>query len=766
MRRYGSLRRFAFAGRVLAVVTVLGVPVVALAGPAHADPRPLSLRWSGTGWLGVEQVGNTALSCPAGSAADGEPCAAAQAGGPAANDNYPMSYVDADADPATFDSSSATLVAPPGAAIAFAGLYWGGDAGVAGQAGVAGCQSAASAGRITPPPGVARAGQVLVKVGDRGYTGVGASTVDRLDSAAGGATFQSFADVTPLFLRYSQLAGATAVPVTVADVAVAQGPNCGGGWSLLLAYAYPAADPGYAPAYRTVQLFDGLAAVGPGIPVSATAEGFRAATDGAPTGGQVGVVAYGGDRTSGGNPVSLNGVPAGAAVGDSTVAGSGYGAPLGPLGPTTPAYGNSLGYDSQVIDAPDGAPAAGVTSASTSIGGSAPLVVGALVLTSRADQLVTAALSASRPDGSPARYADVATGQRIHLTLRLHAALPATGLTVTAPLPTGLVPVTASLTLGGAPIDPGALTGAGVTLQLATLDPGADAIVGYDAMVAAGAPSGPLVARATVRYQVSGAALVSYADPVTVLANRVDLALRAVATGTAVSAGQPDQLTLTVTNQGKVPATGVSVAAPLPPGLALAAATAAQGSYDPTTGWSVGPLAPGAATTLTLTLAPGTAPGASPAPGASGVTPSLGAGSPSPPGARSRGPGDGGAPATWPVRFAAEISGADQPDVDSVPGDGLAGEDDAAAVALTVTAPPAASATPGAAPPTGVVAAAGRHRGMSVNSVVTLLAAALGVTLIALGAMVFGSARRAGRPAPRPLRPRPGERPRAGSRPR
>jgi hypothetical protein len=100
------------------------------------------------------------------------------------------------------------------------------------------------------------------------------------------------------------------------------------------------------------------------------------------------------------------------------------------------------------------------------------------------------------------------------------------------------------------------------------------------------------------------------------------------------------------------------------------------------------------------------------------------------------------APAPLTVRLTnvAEISGADQPDVDSVPGDGLAGEDDQAAVTLTVTEP---TAEPSVAPsPDGVLAGSAGRPHLDTNTVITLLGAALGAALLMIGVMVLVSARR------------------------
>jgi large repetitive protein len=744
--------RYRTPRRVLAGACALaaGIALLLLSpSPAHADPRPLGLRFAGTGWLGVEQAGNALLSCPANSSASGEPCAAAQAGGVVGNDDYRMSYVDSDADPTTFDSSSAQLIAPPGAGIAFAGLYWGGDSGSANAAGTTGCQSSSSAGQVAAPPAPGHAGQVLVKVGSDGYVGVVASTLDRLDNPLGGGTYQGFADITALLSGFAGAPVAKPIPLTVANAQLAQGRNCAGGWSVVLVYRYPATDPNYAPAWRSVQIFDGLAVAGPGVPVSATADGFRVATDGAPVASQVGVVLYGADRSGSGGQLSVNGTAADDTIGDATVAGSGYGAPLSPLGATAPVYQNNLGYESRALDV---ALTPGVTSASASVTvPTGSVTVGALLLVTRVDPLLAANLSVSREDGSPLDHKDVVAGQRLRFTLQLASLAPATRLAITAPPPSGLAPVSGSLTLNGAPIDPAALTGEGVNLQLGALDPGATTLLTWDATVARDAPAGvPLVSRATVIYDVAGVSLRGYSDQATVLANRVDLALRQVPSGTTVGPDQPTKLTLTITNQGKVPATGVTATTGIPMGLTDVTADTAQGSYDATTGiWTVGGLAPGAAATLSLSVIPGSPPATAPPGAAASASPTPSAGTPAP--ASSQ-------PSTWTAQVTSEITAVDQPDVDSVPGDGLAGEDDFASQTFTVTAP---TASPTAAPsPTGVLAGTAKRPRWSTDSLVTLLAAALGAVMIALGALVYGTARRAGRPPARLPAPRPVQRPR------
>jgi uncharacterized repeat protein (TIGR01451 family) len=224
-------------------------------------------------------------------------------------------------------------------------------------------------------------------------------------------------------------------------------------------------------------------------------------------------------------------------------------------------------------------------------------------------------------------------------------------------------------------------------------------VIGYDVTPVNAAAAGvPLVSRATVRFSSAGVAMVVYSSPATVIANRIDLALSQTASADQVSPGRPVLLTITVSNAGKVAATGVSVQDRLPDGLSVVSAHPTQGSFDGGNGtWSIG--------------------GLSPAPTASA-----------------------GTQVTFPVVNTAEISAADQPDLDSVAGDGLAGEDDQAGVNLAVTA--VVGATVVATSPSGVQAAVTDRPWLKVGDVVTVVIALVGAALLVIGAMVFVSARR------------------------
>src|SRR5262249_8113663 len=82
---------------------------------------------------------------------------------------------------------------------------------------------------------------------------------------------------------------------------------------------------------------------------------------------------------------------------------------------------------------------------------------------------------------------------------------------------------------------------------------------------------------------------------------RADLQLAKAVSNPRPNVGDTITFTVTLTNAGPDPATGVTVTDVLPAGLLLVAATPGQGTYDPVTGaWPVGPVTPGTPQTLQL----------------------------------------------------------------------------------------------------------------------------------------------------------------------
>jgi uncharacterized repeat protein (TIGR01451 family) len=92
-------------------------------------------------------------------------------------------------------------------------------------------------------------------------------------------------------------------------------------------------------------------------------------------------------------------------------------------------------------------------------------------------------------------------------------------------------------------------------------------------------------------------------DPTTVT-SLADIALTKTASSGTVTVGSNLTFTITAHNAGPSNATGVLVTDPLPAGLTLVSATPTTGTYVSGTGvWTIGPLASGASTTLTVVVA-------------------------------------------------------------------------------------------------------------------------------------------------------------------
>ena len=128
------------------------------------------------------------------------------------NNNKTITWIDADTDPATFNSSSADLALPAGARVLFAGLYYGGKL------------TAGNGGSPAPNPG-ARNTVRLKAPGDTAYRTVTASQIDESSTQ-----YQGFANVTAI------VDGAGPGTYWTANVQLGTGNNtvgssAGGPWS-------------------------------------------------------------------------------------------------------------------------------------------------------------------------------------------------------------------------------------------------------------------------------------------------------------------------------------------------------------------------------------------------------------------------------------------------------------------------------------------------------------------------------------------------------
>ncbi len=129
---------------------------------------------------------------------------------------------------------------------------------------------------------------------------------------------------------------------------------------------------------------------------------------------------------------------------------------------------------------------------------------------------------------------------------------------------------------------------------------------------------------------------------VTLTPQLIDLALMKVIDDLTPNVGDSIAYTLSLSNDGPSNATGVAVTDRLPDGLTFKNFVASQGSYNSTSGiWSVGSVATGAIPTLTINATVGN---------------------------------------TGGVTNTAEVTAADQIDIDSTPGNSMPGEDDQASV--------------------------------------------------------------------------------------
>ncbi|RPE80041.1 DUF11 domain-containing protein [Vulcaniibacterium tengchongense] len=374
----------------------------------------------------IALIGNTSLTCPPGNAS----CATAQNGSLTnpndnRNNNFTMVAVDVDSDPATRNSSRATLNLPAGSTVLFAGLYWAGKNGPANARGSVRFQTPASGG----------------------YTTVAANATDVI-----GTDYQSFANVTALVS-----AGGSGV-YTVADVALSTGAtDLWAGWTLVVAYQDPNGT------LRNLSVFDGFQlanADNPAIDVGIS--GFYTPPTG-PVNSDVGLVTYDGDRgqnDAGGASALMFGADTGslnavsnavnpvADMYNSTISVNGAHVTAG----RTPDYNNTLGIDIDVFR-PSPALPNGATSAVARIRGSGTDVNYPGIMTIATDvfepEVVTNfSKSATDANGAPYRPGDEVT---YTVSVANTGNDDAEIVVVTDPLPAGVTYVPGSIVVAHGP---------------------------------------------------------------------------------------------------------------------------------------------------------------------------------------------------------------------------------------------------------------------------------------------------------------------------
>ena len=332
----------------LATLWAQGAPATAAPPSPEAERLAFGQRYRAVQHGGIVRAANSSITCrtpltapqattlPAAAPRSAAPsCAAARAGGTAVNDDFDMFYIDVDQDPNTYNSSRGEVLLPPGARVTYARLYWGGNLRV---------------GEQKPPKDN---GRVLIAEPGGAYKEVLADSVVGHRVARGADAFQASADVTKL------VRSSGSGLYTVAQVNVAMGRSAAGawgGWTLMVAYENPG-EP-----LRHLAMWDGFDAL---TKDGAQEVRLRDLTLPERVRGTVGLVAYNGDRGSKGDSltVSTGQGPATALrdaanprddVLNSTISGPGTAA-----GGRTPAYSNTLGYDSDVLELGDEIPLGG-----------------------------------------------------------------------------------------------------------------------------------------------------------------------------------------------------------------------------------------------------------------------------------------------------------------------------------------------------------------------------------------------------------------------
>lgn len=342
-----SVARTSTALALMVVAVVCGLAPVP---PASADVIvPLTSDYDQQVYGDFTMAGNTVVRCPAASTACLQTAARTASG---SNNGFAMAMSDVDGDPATYNSSRATVSIPAGTRVKSARLQWGGikEGSFCEGGSIAG--SAFPAGRTSLQP-------VVLTVGDgepgnvsaREYT----SDTGSSPTSTGSRYYSAEADVTSSF---ADLAAGTSTTITVGNVFTGAGVACHGGWSVIV--VYEVVEPTCTTQQRRIFMYDGHVRQGANnVPTTITISGFRVSDVPA----SLGVTAYEGDYGVTGDALRING---------TVMAEPGTGATnnffnSNAMGASDPAYLNNFSTDAKKLNVPATVIKVGDTSASVSM---------------------------------------------------------------------------------------------------------------------------------------------------------------------------------------------------------------------------------------------------------------------------------------------------------------------------------------------------------------------------------------------------------------
>jgi hypothetical protein len=300
---------------------------------------------------GVVFAQNSSLTCSPTRASrqgvDAAGCETARTGaGKLTNNNqWIMTHVDIDDDPATYNSSAGELNLPAGARVVYAALYWG-------------AYRKGADGRPAAPSNV---GTIKLKVpGAVDYLDLEAAAADII---APPASVDSELPYQAKVVVTDVVRAAGAGRYTVANLPAALGGNRYAGWTLATVFE----DPNRP--LRDITLFDGLSVVRrrPTPAMSSRSAAFRAPVEGA-VDATVGIVAYDGDRGTAGDYARFDGVTLTSPQSPAT---NFFNSTIDTFGSLVtsrePSPANNFGFDVKVADA-TGILANGATSARIELG--------------------------------------------------------------------------------------------------------------------------------------------------------------------------------------------------------------------------------------------------------------------------------------------------------------------------------------------------------------------------------------------------------------
>ncbi|MER8041922.1 hypothetical protein [Streptomyces sp. NPDC094032] len=273
------------------------------AAPAAADVvAPFGKRYDASLYGDFKTIGNTVMGCPATPADLAARCATAAAGEGADNNNtFDMRRLDTARMTAGHGSSTGHVVIPPGATVAYARLFWGGNDGTyRGPSGAALKRCDISGADVVPSPGTPATTAPRIRVGTGPETPV--TVADLVTDPAdtnGPHYYTGESDVTAAFAGVT----GTDARVAVGNIWAPNGKGCVAGWSLTVVYAFPGPDATHAPTRRHVYVYGGHVLQRSTSPATTvTVDGFHR------TRGTVraGITAYEGDWNTPGDRFLVN----------------------------------------------------------------------------------------------------------------------------------------------------------------------------------------------------------------------------------------------------------------------------------------------------------------------------------------------------------------------------------------------------------------------------------------------------------------------------